>query len=101
MPIFIAGEGDRLNAGSDEYSPGDLNAIDKAIRHMDAVVAHERVKGLELVAATGSDNFDIVVQNDPETQRARVYGAPINGEGIHEELSQALLLRAALGMEGS
>ncbi len=101
MPIFIAGEGDRLNAGSDEYSPGDLNAIDKAIRHMAAVVAHERVKGLELVAATGSDNFDIVVQNDPETQRARVYGAPINSEGIHEELSQSLLLRAALGMEGS
>jgi hypothetical protein len=36
----------------------------------------------------------------PEKQRVRAYVAPANGKGIHEELSDAVLLKAAMGMAG-
>lgn len=36
----------------------------------------------------------------PEKQRPRAYVAPANNKGIHEELSDAVLLKAALGMAG-
>lgn len=99
-PIYVAGQGDTLNVGSSEYRPGDLNEIDKAIRHMPGVVAHMRVKALEMLELIGSDNFDYTLQNDPETQRPRAYVHPINNQGIHEELSQSVLLKAAIAMEG-
>lgn len=35
-----------------------------------------------------------------EKQRPRAYVAPANNKGIHEELSDAVLLKAALGMAG-
>ena len=100
MAIFVAGEGDTLNQGRDDYSPGELVKIDRAIRHMLAVETRERIYAERGVQMTGSDNFDVIVQNDPSTSRARAYMAPINSEGIHEELSQSLLLKAALALEG-
>jgi hypothetical protein len=42
---------------SGEYDPGDLKEIDKAIRHMPAVVEYLRKKAEECKELTGSDNF--------------------------------------------
>ena len=39
-------------------------------------------------------------EREHEHQRPRAYVAPANNKGIHEELSQAVLLKAALGMAG-
>jgi hypothetical protein len=97
--IFIS-DGNSLSMAGDDYDPGDLNEIDRAIRHMPMVVNRLKIKALEGIEMTGSDNFDAIVQDDPETQRARVYMAPINSAGIHEELSECLLLKAAFNMEG-
>jgi hypothetical protein len=52
------------------------------------------------VRETGSPNFGVVLQNDPRTQRPRAYVAPINAEGVHEELTDSVLLKAAINMEG-
>jgi hypothetical protein len=83
------------------YDPGDLQEIDKAIRHMPGVVAYMRQKAEECVDGTGSSNYEVVLQNDPETQRPRAYIAPANNQGIHEELSEHRALKSAIGMEGS
>jgi hypothetical protein len=83
-----------------EYDPGDLVAIDTAIRHMPAVVAYCERKAEETIGQTGSGNFEVILSNNPSNTRARAYCAPANNEGIHEELSEHLLLKAAINMQG-
>jgi hypothetical protein len=85
---------------SKEYDAGITDEIDKAIRHMKPVILRMAEKSAELQRATGSDNFEIVRQMDENTQRPRFYVVPKNNKGIHEELSKAVLLKAALGMKG-
>jgi hypothetical protein len=92
--------GELLNLGAGEYNPGDIKEIDRAIRHMPGVVAYLVQKAEELLEATDSENFGIILQNNPEYQRARAYVLPSNDQGVHEELSQHILLKAAIGMEG-
>jgi hypothetical protein len=83
-----------------EYDPGDLREIDKAIRHLPSVVAYCARKAEEGIGMTGSSNFEVIVSDAPENTRARAYMAPANNQGIHEELSEGLLLKAAINMEG-
>lgn len=81
------------------YNPG--KGIERRIRHMPVVVDHITKKAEELVERTGSDNFKVVVQNRKNTTRARAYGAPANNVGIHEELSEHVLLKAAISLQGT
>jgi hypothetical protein len=89
-----------VSAGDDAYNPGDLDEIDRRIRHLPGVVAYMKQKAEQCIAMTGSDNFEVVVQNDSDTRRPRAYCAPANNKGIHEELSEAVLLKAASNMAG-
>jgi hypothetical protein len=83
-----------------EYDPGDLKEIDKAIRHLPSVVEYARKKAEETISHTGSDNFEVIVSDNPANTRARAYCAPSNNQGIHEELSEHVLLKAAINMAG-
>jgi hypothetical protein len=89
-------------AASGEYNPGNADEIDRVIRNMPAVVQHITKKAHELLSDVGSSNFEVVLSYSPDggQQRARAYVCPSNNQGIHEELSQAVLLKAALGMAG-
>jgi hypothetical protein len=98
--VYIAGPEDTLNIGREEYSPGDIEKIDKAIRHMPYIVAYMQDRAQDVVDDTGSGNYEVVLQNDANTQRPRAYVAPSNNKGIHEELSEHLALKAAINMEG-
>lgn len=102
MPeLFSASGKNSLSVDVDApYDPGITAEIDKRIRHMPGVILYMLTKAAMLKNATGSKNFIIVVQADPNTMRPRAYVVPSNDEGIHEELSEAVLLKAALGMSG-
>jgi hypothetical protein len=82
------------------YEPGDMEEIGRKLMHSPGVVEHITRKAEEMIEMTGSPNFKVVVQNDPGLERPRAYGAPANNEGIHEELSENVLLKAAMNMEG-
>jgi hypothetical protein len=84
----------------EDYSPGDRKVIDRAIRHLPGVVEYIDKKAKELAKATGSPNFEVVLQNRRNTSRPRAYVVPANGKGIREEKSKGVLLKAALGMAG-
>jgi hypothetical protein len=111
-PMFIAGEiSDNphtaalrpklgVSGAYEDYDPGITQEIDRAIRHLPGIVHYVATKAKELAKATGSPNFEVILQNKPETQRPRAYVAPANGKGIREEKTQAVLLKAALGMAG-
>lgn len=86
---------------SGEYDPGISPEVDKKIRHMPGVVAYINVMAHVLLDRTGSENFEVILSDSPDNQRPRAYVAPANDTGIHEELSQAVLLKAALGMAGA
>lgn len=101
MPDLFSANGNTLKVSlTDEYDPGITAEIDKRIRHMPGVILKMLEKAAMLKNSTGSPNFEIVTQARPETQRPRAYVVPKNYDGIHEELSQAVLLKAAMGMHG-
>lgn len=102
MPDLFSPNGNRLTVEvGAEYNADITPEIDKAIRHLPIVLSAVQYAAVKLRNATGSGNFEIVTQNDPNTQRPRSYVVPKNNKGIHEELSQAVLLKAALGMAGA
>lgn len=83
-----------------EYDPGDLTAIDQAIRHMPAVVDYLTKKANECKdMIEKSDDFRVVVSTSGES-RARAYVAPANGAGIHLDAADSVMLKAAAAMEG-
>lgn len=99
--LFTAG-GNRLAArvGIGAYDPGDLVEIDRKIRHMPAVVAAITKKANEcLEMIEKSDDFRVVVSTGGES-RARAYVAPRNNAGIHLELADSVMLKAAASMSG-
>lgn len=101
MPDLFSANGNSLKVDmTGEYDPGITAEIDKRIRHMPDVILHMLEKAALLKNSTGSQNFEIVIQAKEDTQRPRAYVTPKNDQGIHEELAQAVLLKAALGMEG-
>lgn len=98
--IQINPSGRSFGATTGDYDPGDLVEIDKAIRHSPAVVDYTVKMAQKGIEETGSENFDVILQNRPDTERPRAYMAPINAEGIHEELSESTLLKTAINLEG-
>ena len=101
MPDLFSANGNQLKVDmSGEYDAGITPEIDRQIRHIPIVILAMLEKAATLKNSTGSSNFDLVTQADPNTARPRVYVVPKNREGIHEELSQAVLLKAAMGMAG-
>jgi hypothetical protein len=101
MPDLFSANGNQLKVDmTGEYDPGITEEIDRRIRHMPQVIERMLEKAAQLKNSTGSSNFTIVSQTQQQTQRPRAYVAPNNNEGIHEELSQAVLLKVALGMSG-
>lgn len=90
-----------LKAGpAGDYDPKITTEIDRQIRNMPMVKAYTRGKGNQLQRATGSKNFEVIMSEAEGQSRPRAYVAPSNVDGIHEELSDAVLLKAALGMSG-
>lgn len=99
MPEFFSANGNTLKVDmSGDYDPGISVEVDRQIRNMLQVRGYCAGKARELLAATGSSNFEVVHGGGPS--RPREYVVPKNRDGIHEELSQAVLLKAALGMTG-
>lgn len=99
-PMYMPDAGGTGLTVSGEYDPGISAEVDRKIRNMPGVIEHITKKANELLASTGSGNFDVLVSAKPGQSRPRAYVRPINSAGIHEELSQAVLLKAAMGMAG-
>jgi len=101
--IFTAnqsGTGFVGTASLGEYDPGDMVAIDQAIRHMPAIVEHITKKAEECrQLIEKSDDFRVIVSEGGKS-RARAYVAPANNGGIHLELADSVLLKAAVSMTG-
>lgn len=100
MPDFFHAQGNKLVVGEGDYDPGITAEIDRQIRHLPMVVEHCMKKAAELKNRTGSSNFELVISANRKQSRPRIYVVPKNDKGIREELSQAVLLKAALGMSG-
>jgi hypothetical protein len=102
MPqIFSVSNDFALKVGSDEpYDPKILEEVDRQIRNMPMVKAYLKGKANELKSLVGSKNFEVIMSTAEGQSRPRAYVAPSNHDGIHEELSEAVLLKAALGMSG-
>ena len=83
-----------------EYDPGNLVEIDRAIRHMPAVVDYLQKKAEECRSSIEKfDDFHVITSTTGES-RARAYVAPANAGGIHLELADSVLLKAAASMAG-
>lgn len=101
MADLFSANGNQLKVStSADYDAGITDEIDKQIRHLPVVIAAAMEAAATLKNSTGSPNFELVIQARPDTARPRVYVVPKNNKGIHEELSEAVLLKAALGMAG-
>lgn len=101
MPDLFSANGNQLKVDmTGDYDAGITEEIDKAIRHLPVVVEAAMQAAATLKNSVGSPNFELIIQARPDTARPRVYVVPKNNKGIHEELSQAVLLKAALGMAG-
>jgi hypothetical protein len=98
--VNSAGSGFNATPTLGEYDPGNLVEIDRAIRHMRIVVDHLEAKANECLGLIEkSEDFHVIVSTGGES-RARAYVAPANGGGIHLEAADAVLLKAAVAMEG-
>lgn len=83
--------------GTGEYDPKITNEIDQAIRHLPMV--REYCDAIaEQVQKRAGDNFKVLKAGGP--QRYRSYVMPFNSEGIREEITEGVLLKAALSMQG-
>jgi hypothetical protein len=101
MPDLFSPNGNQLKVDlGGSYDAGITEEIDKQIRHLPIVVNRAMESAATLKNSIGSPNFELVIQARSDTQRPRVYVVPKNNKGIHEELSQGVLLKAALGMAG-
>lgn len=99
-PLFSAGKGGaKMNVDtSGAYNPGITDEIDKKIRHMKPVMQRGMAEAVKLRNAAGEADFDVVASVNPDNQRPRFYVAPSTSVGIHLEISNAVLLKAALAM---
>ena len=98
MPTYSAGP-NGLTVSMDAYDPKIGETENRKIRHMQLVVDHLVKKAQECLDMT-SDHFHIVLSNNPENTRARAYVAPADDAGIHQELADSMLLKAAMNMDG-
>lgn len=101
MPNLFSANGNQLKVDMNgSYDPGITEEIDKQIRHLPVVIRAAMEKAATLKNSINSPNFELVIQAQPNTARPRVYVVPKNNKGIHEELADSVLLKAALGMAG-
>lgn len=100
MPDQIIGAGTHglvILPQNGEYDPGVTQEVDRAIRHLPIVQKY--IKDVaQLLKQRAGVNFEVVHGGGPS--RPREYVAPANNEGIRDELKDAALLKAALGMRG-
>lgn len=100
MPDQIIGAGANnlvILPNTGEYDPKITAEVDRAIRHLPVVQKYLRDMA-KLLQGRAGPNFEVVHGGGP--QRSREYVAPANNEGIHEELKDAALLKAAISMRG-
>lgn len=73
----------------------------KKLTHMPEIVAQLTQMAADIAAKAGAGHsagdYGIIVQNWPNTKRARAFALPTNSAGIHLELTQHLVLKAAVG----
>lgn len=101
MANLFSANGNQLKVDmGGSYDAGITEEIDKQIRHLPIVEKALFEKAAALKNSINSPNFELVSQTNPSSQRPRVYVVPKNNKGIHEELADAVLLKAALGMAG-
>jgi hypothetical protein len=100
MADLYHASGDHLSMTVGGYKPGITKEIDDDIRFMRVVQNHCRQRALELQGRAGSEHFDIVESTNERHSRPRFYVVPSDRVGIHQEISQAILTKAALGMAG-
>ena len=99
MADFFHAQGNHLVVGPGDYDPGITPEIDQKIRHLPMVVDGVIERAGALRRSAGS-NFEIVLSLNKKNSRPRAYVVPKNNEGIREELADAVLLKAAMGMSG-
>lgn len=89
----------------------------RAIRHLPMVKEHLQAKGEEMLAMVNdmckdelkskkwqtrpkTGHFGIVMSEDPDNTRPRLYVHPIDGHGIRIEMTHHVLMKAAAAMGG-
>jgi hypothetical protein len=92
-----SGQGLTVLPGTGEYDPEITKEIDQAIRHLPMVKDYCDAIA-EQVAQRAGENFRVFKAGGP--QRYRSYVTPANSEGIREEVTESVLLKAALSMQG-
>lgn len=74
----------------------------RAIMHSDFVVQHiTALANLMLGSIEQDQHFKVVPRTDPSTSpaRPRVYVAPADSTGVHLELTDSVILKAAAAMQ--
>jgi hypothetical protein len=73
----------------------------RELRHLPEVVARITALANKAKELSGyPDEFEVLVQNDPGTQRSRAFVHPAGHEGIKRELSESVLVKAIASMAG-
>jgi hypothetical protein len=83
-----------------EYDPGNLIEIDREIRHMPLVVDHLRDKAKQMLDMIEKKEDFRIIMSTGGVSRARAYVAPANNGGVHLEMADSVLLKAAASMQG-
>ncbi len=83
---------------SGTYDPKITKEIDQKIRHLPQVIRYVSIMARLLKIKAGT-NFEVIVSTKGAS-RPRAYVMPRNRAGIHEELADSVLLKAALAMRG-
>jgi len=89
-----------MSPTSGDYDPGNLVEIDRAIRHMPAVVDYLQKKAGECRGMIEHAEHFRVIMSTGGQSRARAYVAPSDNAGIHLELADSVMLKAAASMSG-
>lgn len=78
------------------------NAQHRALRHMPGMVNHLERLARKAIARSGkADLYEVIVQNDPGTRRARVYIRPKGIEGMIDDAENGTILKMQAAMRGA
>ena len=80
------------------FTDKDLIEIDRAIRHLPIVEQTLEHYAREILKEVGEDDFEIVVSQ--AKSRIRVYVLPKTSKGIRAEMTDSILLKCAMSMQG-
>lgn len=77
------------------------NAQHKALRHLPQVVERMTRAAHRALGQLGvADLYEVIVQNDPSTKRARVFIAPKGVEGMIDDAENSTILKLQSAMRG-